>query len=179
MEEVPCRTSLVPLAFPRFVLCLLRVEREGLLDYQGRAGIMSIVRWNLRPVIFGVDQCYVEQKDKQFGGLQKGPAERGHVKKRQKSSKSVKKFFDTFRHFSRRARKVKNRQKVSKSFSTLFDISLARHQFSGPFWGGSEQFERRVLDMNSLDDIGGALEWELSRDCSGSLVSNMNHTMHA
>ena len=42
-------------------------------------------------------------------------------KKRQKSSKSVKKFFDTFRQFSRRAKNVKNRQKVSKSFSTLFD----------------------------------------------------------
>ena len=60
-----------------------------------------------------------------LSGLQKGPAERGHVKKtskvvrkcqkvsrhfstifaqgkeRQKSSKSVKKFFDTFRQFSR------------------------------------------------------------------------------
>ena len=32
-----------------------RVEAEGLLDYQGRAGIISIVRWNLRPVIFGVE----------------------------------------------------------------------------------------------------------------------------
>ena len=31
------------------------VETEGLLDYQGRAGIISIVRWNIRPVIFGVD----------------------------------------------------------------------------------------------------------------------------
>ena len=49
-----CRTSLVPLAFPCFVLCLIRVETEGLLDYQGRGGIISIVRWNLRPVIFGV-----------------------------------------------------------------------------------------------------------------------------
>ena len=61
--------------------------------------------------------------------MQKGPAERGHVKKRQKSSKSVKNIFDTFRHFSRRAKNVKNRQKVSKSFSTIF----ARHLFSGPF----------------------------------------------
>ena len=61
----------------------------------------------------------------------KGPAERGHVKKRQKSSKSVKNIFDTFRHFSRRAKNVKNRQKVSKIFSTIF----ARHRFSGPFWG--------------------------------------------
>ena len=55
MEEVPRRTSLAPLASPCFVLCLLRVETEGLLDYQGRAGIISIVRWNLRPVIFGCD----------------------------------------------------------------------------------------------------------------------------
>ena len=38
MEEVPRRTSLVPLAFPCFVLCLIGVETEGLLDYQGRAG---------------------------------------------------------------------------------------------------------------------------------------------
>ena len=41
---------------PLFVHCLLRVEAEGLLDYQGRAGIISVVRWNLRPVIFGVDK---------------------------------------------------------------------------------------------------------------------------
>ena len=39
MEEVPRRTSLVPLAFPCFVLCLIGVETEGLLDYQGRVGI--------------------------------------------------------------------------------------------------------------------------------------------
>ena len=40
---------------PLFVHCLRRVEAEGLLDYQGRAVIISIVRWNLRPVIFGVE----------------------------------------------------------------------------------------------------------------------------
>ena len=55
MEELPRCTSLVPLAFPCLVLCLLRAEIEGLLDYQGRAGIISIVRWNL-PVIFGVNK---------------------------------------------------------------------------------------------------------------------------
>ena len=58
MEEVfPRHTSLVPLSFPHFVLCLIGVEAEGLfkLDYRGRAGILSIVRWNLRPVIFGVE----------------------------------------------------------------------------------------------------------------------------
>ena len=32
------------------------VEAEGLLDYQGRAGIISIVQWNLRPVIFGAEK---------------------------------------------------------------------------------------------------------------------------
>ena len=41
---------------PLFVHCLIRVEAEGLLDYQGRAGIISIVRWNLRPVRFGVEK---------------------------------------------------------------------------------------------------------------------------
>ena len=46
MEEVPRRTSLAPLAF---LLCLIGVETEELLDYQERAGIISIVRWNPRP----------------------------------------------------------------------------------------------------------------------------------
>ena len=32
------------------------VETEGLLDYQGMAGIISIVRRNLRPVIFRVEK---------------------------------------------------------------------------------------------------------------------------
>ena len=56
MEEVPRRTSLAPLASPCLVLGFIGVETEGLLDYQGTAGIISIVRWNLRPVIFGVEQ---------------------------------------------------------------------------------------------------------------------------
>ena len=56
MEEVPRRSSLPPLAFPCFVLSSIPVEAEGLLDYQGRAGIISIVRWNLRPVIFGSER---------------------------------------------------------------------------------------------------------------------------
>ena len=56
MEEVPRRTSLAPLASLCFLLCLIGVEAEGLLDYEERAGIISIVRWNLRPVIFGVDR---------------------------------------------------------------------------------------------------------------------------
>ena len=44
-----------------FLLCLIGVETEGLLDYQGRAGIISIVRWSLRPVIFGVDTLFVSE----------------------------------------------------------------------------------------------------------------------
>ena len=56
---------------------------------------------------------------------------------RQKSSKSVKNIFDTFRQFSRRAKKVKNRQKVSKYFSTLFDNFRAAPVFR-PLLGGSE-----------------------------------------
>ena len=40
MEEVPRRTSLAPLAFPCSVLCLVGV---------------SIERWKLHPVMFGVD----------------------------------------------------------------------------------------------------------------------------
>ena len=55
LEEVPRRTSLAPIGSPFSVLCLIGAETEGLLDYQGRTGIISIVRWNLRPVIFGVD----------------------------------------------------------------------------------------------------------------------------
>ena len=46
------RTPCVPLFC---VLSLIGVETEGLLDYQGWAGVISIVRWNIRPVIFGVE----------------------------------------------------------------------------------------------------------------------------
>ena len=53
------------------------------------------------------------------------------------SSKSVKKCFDTFRQFSRRAKNVKNRQKASKSFSTLFDNFRAA-PFFRPLLGGSD-----------------------------------------
>ena len=57
MEEAPRRTlGRTPFFFPLvLVLCLIGVETEGFLDYQGRAGIMSIVRWNLRLVMFGVE----------------------------------------------------------------------------------------------------------------------------
>ena len=74
---------------------------------------------------------------KSVSGPQKGPTERGHVKKRQKSSRSVKYTFDTFRHFSRRAKNVKSRQKVSKTISTLFDNFRAAPVFR-PLLGSSE-----------------------------------------
>ena len=59
MEEVPCRTSVAALASLCFRLCLIGVETEGLLDYQWRVGIISVVRWNLHPVICGVDDLVV------------------------------------------------------------------------------------------------------------------------
>ena len=36
---------------------LIGLEAKGLLAFQGRRGIASVVQWNLRPVIFGVDWC--------------------------------------------------------------------------------------------------------------------------
>ena len=67
-----------------------------------------------------------------IGELQKGPAERGHVKKRQKSQKVSKIFstlFDIFRAGQKTSKIVKKCQKVFRHFSTIF----ARHLFSGPF----------------------------------------------
>ena len=55
------------LCFSCFVFCFLRVEREELFDYQGRAGIISIVRWILRPVIFGVGFVFLHTSAIQGG----------------------------------------------------------------------------------------------------------------
>ena len=90
-------------------------------------------------------------------GLQKGPAERGHVSKNVKKCQKVFRHFSTifarrakkeskivekcqivFRHFStllaRRAKKrVKNRQKVSNVFSTLFGNFRAAPFLPAPF----------------------------------------------
>ena len=55
-----------PLASPCSVLRFLGVETEGLLDCRGGAGIISIVRWNLRPVIFGVDRRALPQNFARF-----------------------------------------------------------------------------------------------------------------
>ena len=69
MEEAPRCTSLAPLASSCFALCLIGVETEGLLDYQGRTGIMSIVWWNLCPVIFGVDKTSFPEGEVPWGLL--------------------------------------------------------------------------------------------------------------
>ena len=64
-------------------------------------------------------------------GLQKGLVERGHVKKRQKSSKSVKKFFDNFRAGQKRQKSSKS---VKKFFDTFRQFSRGTI-FPAPFGG--------------------------------------------
>ena len=64
-----------------------------------------------------------------LSGLQKGPAERGHVKKRQDSSKS----FDIFRQFSRRAKNV-NKKSPKRIFDTFRQFSCGTN-FTAPFGG--------------------------------------------
>ena len=112
--------------------------------------------------------------------------ERGHVKKRQKSSKSVKKFFDTFRQFSRRAKNDKNRQKVSNSFSKLFDNFRAT-PFFRPLLGGSGIVGRgpwalvvrvpgvslRLKDPNLLKASRLGVGWLLLRPLSPSFSGNL------
>ena len=43
------------LGAPVFLLVLIGLEAKGLLDFQGRRGITSVVQCNLRPVMFGVE----------------------------------------------------------------------------------------------------------------------------
>ena len=69
-----------------------------------------------------------------ISGLQKGPAERGHVKKRQKSSKSVKKFFDTFDNFRAGQKTSKIVKKCQKVFDTFRQFSRGTI-FPAPFGG--------------------------------------------
>ena len=55
-EWKKCRV--VPHAHPPrtlFMLVLIGLEAKNLLAFQGRRGIAFVVRWNLRPVIFGVE----------------------------------------------------------------------------------------------------------------------------
>ena len=41
------------------MLVLIRLEERGLSDFEGRRGIASVVRWNPRSVIFGVETWHV------------------------------------------------------------------------------------------------------------------------
>ena len=68
---------------PCFVRCLIGVVAEGLLDYQGQAGIISIVRWNLRPVIFGVEESSRRAARREQRG-QRGESENGDEKETKK-----------------------------------------------------------------------------------------------
>ena len=78
---------------------------------------------------------------RRYQRIAKGAGGKGPRQNTSKSSKSVEKFFDTFRQFSRRAKNVKNRQKVSKSLSTLFDNFRAA-PFFRPLLEGSEDSRR-------------------------------------
>ena len=77
------------LCVPLFCTLFNRGETEGLLDYQGRTGIISIVQWNRRPVIFGVGiACRVPELnplsfcESRFGGLETAiRANHSHVMK--------------------------------------------------------------------------------------------------
>ena len=100
--------------------------------------ITSVGLWKCRPP--RTPETPENSKELKISGPQKGPAERGHVKKRQKSSKSVKNIFDTFRHFSRRAKK---HQKSSESVKTLFDNFRAAPVFR-PLLGGPDKSDYKV-----------------------------------
>ena len=78
-EEVRRRTSLAPLASPCFILSLSNLGTEGPLAFQ--AGITSSIRWNLCPVIFGVDviaDASTDQESPRQPKPKKGPRRKVH-----------------------------------------------------------------------------------------------------
>ena len=87
------------------------------------AGILTHARALEAEVTTCIRTRLVSKQTIHISGLQKGPAERGHVKKRQKSSKSVKKFFDTFRQISQGKKRQKSSKNVKKFFDTFRQIS--------------------------------------------------------
>ena len=52
------------------------LETKNVLDYQGGRGIISIVRWNVRPVISGVDKASSDIMQQQ-GSKAKTPQKKG------------------------------------------------------------------------------------------------------
>ena len=76
MEMIGRRTALYLVHTPRisfFVLALIGLEAKGLLAVQERRGIASVVRWNLRPVIFRdrsqMCMCYLNSVLTKWGFL--------------------------------------------------------------------------------------------------------------
>ena len=48
---------------PFFMFILIGLEAKNLFAFQGRRGIASVVRWNLRPVIFGVEMKFSSETE--------------------------------------------------------------------------------------------------------------------
>ena len=83
----------------------------------------------------GMPRSALRSQSPYISGLQKGPAERGHVKKvknREKVSKSFSTLFDNFRAGQKTSKIVEKCQKVFRHFSTIFARGTF---FPGPFWG--------------------------------------------
>ena len=60
----------------RLFMILIGLETKRLLDFQGRRGITSVVRWTVRPVIFGVNNFV----SKHYKIINDGSENLGHVK---------------------------------------------------------------------------------------------------
>ena len=106
------------------ILCdsQIKISRSDLLSRPPCADII------LRLILFCPFNC--QRTAKAASG--KGPRQ-----KTPKIGKKCQTCFETFRHFSRRAKNVNNRQEVSKIFSTIFDNFRAAPVFRH-LLGGSE-----------------------------------------
>ena len=100
---------------PFFILILIALEAKGLLAFQGRLGIASVVRWDLlRPVIFGLRTSRELQEslgpsrpeipkslEKVSRGLRaRNPKKSGNSLEKV-PNRHFRDFFQTFRTFSR------------------------------------------------------------------------------
>ena len=104
-----------------------------------------------------MSSLFFRWKHPKFSGTQKGPAERGHVK----TSKIVKKCQEYFRHFSTFFEQGKKRQKSSKSVKKFFDTfwQFSRGpRFPAPF-GGLWQIKKSNPFSATDSRIGLFLVW--------------------